>query len=109
MKSGIEYHDEDNAWLGSVVTNQGYSDWATTNIGSFVKSMWYRISRRGSDFRLESSFDGIEYQQMRIFHLFSAENSINIGLMACSPTTGSFNVKFSDFLVTECLWELEDE
>ena len=34
--------------LGSVATNKGYSDWATTAIPADVKTMWYRFSRRVS-------------------------------------------------------------
>ena len=36
--------------LGSVVTNKGYSDWATTDVEASIKSMWYRLSRRESDY-----------------------------------------------------------
>ena len=32
-----------NDW-GSVVTNHGYSDWATTDIPAGVKEMWYRLT-----------------------------------------------------------------
>ncbi|VEU80436.1 DUF1349 domain-containing protein [Haploplasma axanthum] len=109
FKSGIEYHNNAEAWLGSVVTNNGYSDWATTNIGAFIKSMWYRLSRRENDFLLENSYDGINYQQMRIFHLFKADDAINIGLIACSPTNGSFDATFSNIKVTNCIWKLENE
>lgn len=50
--------------LGSVVTNHGYSDWATTDISSDIKAMWYRFSRRGSDYCIECSQDGISFKQM---------------------------------------------
>lgn len=33
-------------YLDSVVTNNGYSDWATTAIPADIKTMWYRFSRR---------------------------------------------------------------
>ena len=32
LKASIEYENEEYQRLGSVVTNQGYSDWATTDI-----------------------------------------------------------------------------
>lgn len=105
VKAGIEYHDNDIAWLGSVVTNHGYSDWATTNIGSSVKCMWYRLSRRESDYCIENSCDGINFEQMRIFHLFEGAGKINIGLLACSPSKNSFKAVFTEMKVTECLWE----
>jgi regulation of enolase protein 1 (concanavalin A-like superfamily) len=59
VKTAMEFHDDSAAWLGSVVTNYGYSDWATTDIGVDVKHMYYRLSRRESDYCLENSFDGI--------------------------------------------------
>ena len=105
VKAGIEFHDNNTSWLGSVVTNNGYSDWATTEIGTNIKSMWYRVSRRESDFLLENSSDGKKFNQMRIFHLFEANESINIGLLACSPKESSFKAVFSNIKITDCLWE----
>jgi uncharacterized protein len=105
VKAAIEFHDNNTAWLGSVVTNHGYSDWATTDVGASVKCMWYRLSRRESDYCIENSFDGINFKQMRIFHLFEGGKEINLGLLACSPGKGSFNAVFTEMKVTECLWE----
>ena len=76
FKASIEYEDEKVQRLGSVVTNHGYSDWATTDISSDIKSMWYRFSRRNSDFCIESSQDGIHYMQMRIFHMWEGAEEI---------------------------------
>jgi hypothetical protein len=104
-KAAVEYHDEHNAWLGSVVTNNGYSDWATTDIGSSFCQMWYRLSRRESGFCFENSFDGMKFKQMRIFHLFQGAEEVNIGLLACSPGDGSFTAIFSEIRLTECFWK----
>ena len=41
LKASIEYENDEYQRLGSVVTNHGYSDWATTDIPASVKSMWY--------------------------------------------------------------------
>ena len=40
LKGSIEYENEKFQHLGSVVTNNGYSDWATTEIDANIKSMW---------------------------------------------------------------------
>ena len=48
LKGSIEYENDEFQHLGSVVTNNGYSDWATTAIPATIKSMWYRFSRRPS-------------------------------------------------------------
>lgn len=105
VKAGIEFQNEQTSWLGSVVTNQGYSDWATSEVDSGIKSMWYRISRRENDFLIENSTDGKNFKQLRIFHLFEANDSINIGLIACSPKSNSFKAIFSNLEVGYCIWE----
>lgn len=104
FKASIEYENEDFQRLGSVVTNKGYSDWATTDIPAKQKHMFCRLSRRQSDFCIECSYDGMVYKQMRIFHLFSGDDEINVGIYACSPEESSFNAVFSEFEFTECQW-----
>lgn len=105
IKASIEYENEQYQRLGSVVTNHGYSDWATTDIGASVKSMWYRLSRRESDYCVECSADGIIFQQMRICHLWKGDGEISFGVYACSPEESSFLAEFTDMQVTECMWK----
>ena len=104
LKASIEYENDSFQRLGSVVTNHGYSDWATTDISSEIKSMWYRFSRRNSDFCIECSQDGIHYMQMRIFHMWEGAEEITYGIYACSPTDGSYRAVFSKMEITECQW-----
>ena len=66
LKASIEYENESFQHLGSVVTNNGYSDWATTEIDASVTSMWYRLSRREDDYCIECSEDGQIFKQMRV-------------------------------------------
>ena len=40
LKASVEYENETYQHLGSVVTNGGYSDWATTVIDASVKSVF---------------------------------------------------------------------
>lgn len=105
IKASIEYENEQYQKLGSVVTNHGYSDWATTDIDASVKSMWYRLSRRESDYCIECSTDGITFQQMRICHLWKGDGEISFGIYACSPVEGSFQAEFTNMQITECMWE----
>ena len=79
FKAAIEFHDNNKQWLGSVVTNHGYSDWATVDIGASVKSMWYRLSRRNGDFCIENSLDGITFHQMRIFICLKEKMKLILG------------------------------
>ncbi len=106
IKSSIEYGDENSSYLGAVVTNNGYSDWSTSQISSKIKSIWFRLSRRDSDFCIETSFDGISFKHIRICHIFNLGKTVNFGLYACSPENGSFKATFTNFEMTECKWEL---
>lgn len=69
LKASVEYENDDFQRLGSVVTNQGFSDWATTDIPTEHREVWYRLSRRHSDYCIDYSFDGVLFKQMRICHL----------------------------------------
>ena len=120
FKASIEYENEEFSRLGSVVTNLGYSDWATTDIET-PTSIWYRLSRRGPDFLIESSSNGHDFRQMRIFHLHCqgettvemgkknppapAKSPISFSLYACCPTNSSFKAVFSDFKLEGCIWK----
>ena len=108
LKGSVEYETESFQHLGSVVTNKGYSDWATTVIDASVKSIWYRLSRREDDFCIECSFDGKEFQQMRICHMWEAKKKISFGIYACSPEDSSFTAVFKNMQLTECLWKARD-
>lgn len=108
FKCSIEYENEDFQHLGSVVTNNGYSDWATTAIDSSIKSMWYRFSRREDDYCIESSIDGINYSQMRVFHMWKGNSNIKFGIYACSPENSSFKAIFTNMEITDCKWLAHD-
>ncbi len=104
LKASVEYENKSFARLGSVVTNLGYSDWASTDIPSEVGSMWYRISRRGQDFCIENSTDGNIFMQMRIFHMHNPIAFARVGVYACSPLKSSFKVTFSNLKSGPCVW-----
>ena len=119
FKASIEFENEKHSRLGSVVTNLGYSDWATTDI-KLPANIWYRLSRRGPDFLIESSFDGVQFEQMRIFHLHSlgettvemgkvnpplpSAQKVSFGIYACSPLNSSFKAEFSELSFEPCKW-----
>lgn len=108
IKASIEYENDEYQRLGSVVTNHGYSDWATTDIPASIKTMWYRLSRRSSDYCIESSTDGVTFRQMRICHLCEGAGTIRFGIYACSPENSSFEAVFSEMQLTECLWKAHE-
>ena len=120
FKASIEHENETISRLGSVVTNNGYSDWATQDI-SPTTSMWYRLNRRGPDFLIESSVDGSNFNQMRVFHMHHLgetsvemgklnppappEKSVRYGIYACSPVESSFTALFDNLKLENCLWK----
>ncbi len=104
LKGSIEFENDKFQHLGSVVTNNGYSDWATTEIDAVIKSMWYRFSRREDDYCIECSDDGVTFRQMRICHMFNGDGKIRFGIYACSPEDSSFKATFTDMKITECKW-----
>lgn len=108
LKGSVEYENESFQHLGSVVTNDGYSDWATTEICADIKSMWYRLSRREDDYCIECSDDGIAFRQMRVCHMRNGGGTIRFGVYACSPENSSFRAVFTDMAVTECKWLAHD-
>ena len=108
LKGSIEYENEEFQHLGSVVTNRGWSDWATTEIPADIKEMWYRLSRRDDDYRIECSEDGSRWKQMRICHMHEGAGKVRFGIYACSPEDSSFTAVFSDFKLSECAWQAHD-
>lgn len=108
LKGSVEYENDTYQHLGSVVTNNGYSDWATTVIDASVKSMWYRFSRRKDDYCIECSTDGIHFNQMRICHMYRGTGRIRFGIYACSPEDSSFRAVFSNMQLMDCQWKAHD-
>ena len=108
LKGSIEYENENFQHLGSVVTNHGYSDWATTEIPASVKSMWYRLSRREGRF-LYRMFRGWNHVPADA-HLppYEAKGEIRFGIYACSPEDSSFRAVFTNMEWTECKWLAHD-
>lgn len=104
LKASVEYENGTMQRLGSVVTNHGYSDWATVDVDAAVNTVWYRLSRREYDYLIECSFDGVNFKQMRICHLSEGGGEIRFGIYACSPEQSSFKAVFTEMELTECKW-----
>ncbi len=104
LKASMEYENEEIQRLGTVVTNNGYSDWSSTDVNASIKSMWFRLSRRENDFCVENSTDGVNYHQMRICHMFNVSETISFGIYACSAEKSSFKSVFTNMEITDCKW-----
>ncbi len=94
IKVSTEFEDSKHSKLGSVVTNLGWSDWATQTISSHITTMHYRASRKGSDFLLEYCNEDNKWQQMRIAHLVNAAETLQVGIYACSPIGETYSCCF---------------
>jgi len=108
LKGSVEYENDEFQHLGSVVTNHGYSDWATTAIPADVRTMWYRFSRREDDYCIECSTDGHSFTQMRVCHMWEVAGKIKFGIYACSPEQSTFKAVFTNMQITECMWKAHD-
>ena len=108
LKASVEYENGQIQRLGSVVTNNGYSDWASVDVDASIKSVWFRLSRREQDFCIENSMDGKTFKQMRICHMFNVKDAVKFGVYACSAENSSFKATFTDMEITECKWLAHD-
>jgi regulation of enolase protein 1 (concanavalin A-like superfamily) len=104
IKCSVEYETAVVSRLGSVVTNLGYSDWATQDISSGISAICYRLSRQGQDFLLEFALAEGQWQQMRITHLHAVGAELQIGIYACSPLGEDFHCRFRAIAIGENQW-----
>ncbi len=97
LKTSIEHEpDEPHDRLGAVVTNHGYSDWSTQPASKGRGDVWLRVRLETLAAIVESSFDGAEWQQLRVAHLAerSPGASVDAGLYCCSPKVGGYRAEF---------------
>lgn len=99
VKCSAEYETASHSRLGSVVTNLGYSDWATQDIAGPVTDLWYRLRREGDDIFVDWSQDGADWRQMRVAHLHAYPPELQAGVYACSPTGPGFTCAVTDLRI----------
>jgi regulation of enolase protein 1 (concanavalin A-like superfamily) len=104
VKVSVEYEDNVISRLGSVVTNMGYSDWATQDILSSIQEKWLRLHKHGNDVMIEHSDNNHHWKQMRIAHLHHSNRELKIGVYACSPKGNGFPCTFQALHITDCQW-----
>jgi uncharacterized protein len=96
IKTSVEYEPKGANRLGAVVTNQQYSDWSTQPISREVATVWFRIQTEGSDVIVNASFNGIQWEQLRMARLHDRETveCVKCGLYACSPKGSGYEAEF---------------
>lgn len=106
VKASLEYLGEGPSKLGAVVTNDGYSDWSTQLVETDKIELYYRLSKIGQVIYVDFSWDGTDWQQIRIAHLAVPVNHpVKAGVYACSPQGKNQEVQV-EFLKVE---ELSDD
>lgn len=97
IKTAVEYEPDEPSKLGAVVTNGGYSDWSTQDIGDDLTEISFKISRKGSDYIIAyKEKNHNEWTQLRITHLDDTK-TVQCGIYACSPKGEGFKAEFSSF------------
>ena len=81
----------------SVVTN-GYSD-DCSSIHTEANAIWLRINRKKDIISMQSSFDGVKWEFMRIVSLPFADQ-IKVGFLAQSPLGNGGTFIFEDYEIT---------
>jgi uncharacterized protein len=104
IKVSTEYENPEMSRLGSVVTNLGYSDWATQDVSADQLHIHYRIQRTSQDFFIEQSPDGKNWIQIRVTRLHDAPETLDIGIYACSPVGKGFTATFKEIEIGESAW-----
>lgn len=96
LKTSIEFELEAASRLGSVVTNDGWSDWATQDVPNNVRRAKYRITRRSGDYLIEHESAPGSFSQLRMAHLGEDDGQcvVRAGLYACSPKGAGFRAHF---------------
>ncbi|MBE6451866.1 MAG: DUF1349 domain-containing protein [Alphaproteobacteria bacterium] len=82
--------------VGTVITNRGFSDWSNWPLSELPSELWFRVVRKGNDFALYLSLDGISFVRTRMFYFPQAESTIKVGAYACSPQKRSFRCILED-------------
>jgi len=96
LKTSVEFEPGGHSRLGAVVTNAQYSDWSTQPVPADLRTLWFRLRAEGQDCIVEASFDGADWQQLRMAHLMERcdVSSVSCGLYACSPKAAGYRAEF---------------
>ena len=99
VKTSVEYEAGEPNKLGAVVTNHGYSDWSTQDVEDVLTTYRLKISRKGSDYRIEyfNAHDS-SWIQLRLLHLFD-QPVVQAGIYCCSPKERGFVASFDYFIL----------
>lgn len=99
MICGCERRDGEVSKLVCRVYHVDGTDRSEREIGSGIQWMYYRIWVRGGIVRIQYSFNGKRYSDLREFAIGS--DIVKIGIYACSPGDSYFDCSFSEAVIDE--------
>ena len=74
------------AHLGSVVTNNGFSDWGTQNVPATTQEVHLRVRKEGPDYLIEAKLSaGDPWMQIRMARLQESDKAPIAGLYCACP------------------------
>ena len=92
---GAKLHNDAVDELECVVFHKGRGDRSCRSIGTAIRSLYYRVWYRSGHVRIQYSFNGNVYSDVREFWLPDSVKKLKAGIYACSPGDSSFNCTFS--------------
>ncbi len=98
LKTSVEFEPGHPSRLGAVVTNGGWSDWSTQDIGPEQgRDVAFRIGRTAADYLVEAALQpGGRWTQIRLARLHAdAGGEVEAGLYCCSPKAAGFRAGFA--------------
>jgi regulation of enolase protein 1 (concanavalin A-like superfamily) len=98
FKCSVEFETDTASRLGSVVTNAGFSDWATQDVPSSLRSVAYELVFREGDLVAQWAEGGGGYRQMRVAHM-ATSSPLVAGIYGCSPTGDGFRFEVSELSI----------
>lgn len=100
VKCGVEYTDG-HMHFSTVVTNN-HSDWSVVVLNGTPSTVGARVTRLGDALFIQYSVDdGKSWSMARLAWFSPSPETVQIGMMTCSPKRGGFKVEFFDFKLGE--------
>ncbi|CAH0697703.1 unnamed protein product [Spodoptera exigua] len=100
LKAGIEYMQNGQPMIGSVLTNER-SDWGTGVFTGNPRKFYLRLSRKGDVVCVKYSADKELWTLLRLCPLPGCTRGpCVVGPMCCTPTRQGLQVTFSDIRIT---------
>ena len=99
---GMECRDAYLSSLNCIVYYDSKGDISKREIGNRIGTMYYRVWYRGCAVRIQYSFTSSRYLDLREFWIDPQENNtISLGIYACSPGNSWFDCTFSGMTLDE--------